>query len=83
MEDLEYEVEKKEYTPKRKYYLFEWMGRGIFFGLGVWISFILYNQCLFNPDCNTIVTIYFAVLGLTCFLHAGFSIDKLANIKLT
>ena len=52
---------------KWKYYLIEWCWKVIFSALGVFITVLLYNRCLFNPNCNTIVTIYFALLGLTCF----------------
>ncbi len=91
MENLEkkkYEVSPEDVkykTPKWKYYLIEWGWKIIFSALGVFITVLLYDRCLFNPNCNTIVTIYFALLGLglTCFLHAGVSVDKLANVKLT
>lgn len=82
MEDLEYDVEDREYKPHKWIYVTEWGIKIIFFSLGVFITVLLYNKCLFNSSCNTIVTIYFALLGLTCFLHAGFSIDKLTNVKL-
>ncbi len=82
MEDLEYDVEKK-YKPRKLEWLVEKGVKLFFLGVGVSISVLLYNNCLFNPNCNTIVTIYFALLGLACFLHAGVSVDKLANVKLT
>ncbi|MEW6095464.1 MAG: hypothetical protein AB1567_02905 [bacterium] len=84
--EVEVEVLEKdqEYrNPKRRYYLIEWGLKLIFLGIGIFITILLYNKCLFNPNCNPIVTIYFTLLGLTCFLHAGLSIDKLANVKLT
>lgn len=83
-EEIEYDgIENTAKTSKKRYYFIEWSIKLIFVGLGVFITVLLYNKCLFNPNCNLIVTSYFALLGLTCFLHAGFSIDKLANVKLT
>lgn len=83
MEHLEYEGVEKIKSPKWRYYLIEWSIKLIFLGLGVFLTVLLYNKCLFNPNCNTIVTIYFALLGLTCFLQAGLPIERLTNIKLT
>lgn len=88
MEDLnneKYEISSKNIkkkTPKWKYYLIEWCEKLIFVGIGIFITVLLYQKCLFNPACNTIISIYFAVLGLACFAQAGLRLDKLANIKL-
>ncbi|MFH1564159.1 MAG: hypothetical protein ABIF11_12220 [Nitrospirota bacterium] len=88
LDNEEYETERnKEFIlPRKKYYLIllmAWGIRLISLILGVCITGLLYYKCLFNPNCNTIVTIYFAILGLTFFTQAGIPIDKLANIKLT
>lgn len=88
MEDLnneEYEISLKnikDETPKWKYYLIEGSVKSIFVGGGIFITVLLYQKCLFNPAANTVVTIYFAVLGLAFFAQAGLRLDKLANIKL-
>lgn len=71
--DKEYEI------PKWKYYLIKFF----FCCVGVFITVLLYHKCLFNPNCNTVVTIYLALLGLACFSDVGLPIDKLlANVKL-
>ncbi|MEK7814111.1 MAG: hypothetical protein AAB296_10155 [Candidatus Desantisbacteria bacterium] len=82
MEDLEDEVETKKYRiPKWISYL-ECGRKLIIFGVGVFITVLLYNKCLFNPNCNVVVAVYFALIGLACFAHVGLPIDKLTNVKL-
>lgn len=85
---------EKEYKPskvirfqssKKVHYLIEVGTKFVFFTLGVSITILLYQKCLFNPQCNTVVTTYFALLGLLFFGAAGlFPVEKLiGNIKLT
>ncbi|MDI6780550.1 MAG: hypothetical protein QME49_00335 [bacterium] len=82
MEDLEYEVtEEYKKTPKW-IYCWEWGWKAIVLGIGIFITVLLYNKCLFNPNCNVVVAVYFALIGLACFAHIGLPIDKLTNVKL-
>lgn len=72
-------------TSKKVHYLIEAGTKLVFLSLGVYITILLYQKCLFNPQCNTVVTTYFALLGLLSFGAAGlFPVEKLiGNIKLT
>lgn len=83
LDNEEYGTETKYKIPRWKYWLIEIGSKLLFILIGVGITILLYDKCLFNPKCNTVVTIYFAILGLTFFTQAGLSIDKVANIKLT
>ena len=77
-EDIEYQI------SSRRYYFVEFILKIIYSLIGGFISYLLYSKCLFNLDCNPIVTVFFSVLALSCFQAAGFPIEKLVNnIKLT
>ena len=77
-------IEVKEYTVSPKFvFWFEIIRATAFFCFGVWILHILYYYCLFNPNTNNIVTVYFCLLSLGCFLSIGIPIDKISNISLT
>ena len=56
-------------------------------GIVLYISRILYSECLFidkdKVAPNPIVISYFCLISLGCFLNIGIPIDKLANISLT
>ncbi|MEW6620504.1 MAG: hypothetical protein AB1422_14405 [bacterium] len=75
--DEEYEI------PKGRYRLFEWSVKLVCLGVGIFITTLLYNKCLFNQNCNIIISVYFALLGLTFFSAAGLPVDKVVNIKWT
>jgi len=69
MENLDkiYEVEAKISISKRKYIISEFIVRLFYLSVGIFIAILLYHKCLFNPNCNIIVTIFFAIIGLSCF----------------
>jgi len=81
MEKLdENQVIEKEYTPskvigfqhsKKVHYLIEAGTKLVFFTVGISITILLYHKCLFNPNCNPVVTTYFAFLELLFFGSAG------------
>lgn len=72
----------KVYKLSKKWYLiFTIIGKGIYLLIGLYVSNRLYKECLFNPGCNPAVTIYFCVLGLSCFINLGLPIDRLASLK--
>jgi hypothetical protein len=54
----------------------------IFLCVGLYLFFILKNECLFNPNANIVVTIYIALLSLACFQGIGVPIDRLINTEL-
>ncbi|MFH1896818.1 MAG: hypothetical protein ABH886_01035 [Candidatus Desantisbacteria bacterium] len=93
MEDLDdnekYEVEEENRTYKilqSKGELILIGAKSFFFIVGVFITILLSGKLcnLFDPNYNTIATIYFAIVGLMFFHATGFAIDKLIpNIKLT
>ncbi len=62
---------------------FEFVRATLFLAFGGWIMHVLYYYCLFNTNTNPIVTVYFCLLSLGCFISVGIPIDKLANISLT
>jgi hypothetical protein len=51
-------------------------------GTGIFLSYsVLYNKCLFNEHCNTVVVTFFSILSLGCFANCGLAIDKFTNIS--
>ncbi len=72
-----------EYLIPAKYYSLEFGFKLVLFFIGLYISyFVLYKDCLFGY-CNTIPTIFFAILALACFQSAGFPVEKLMNVRFT
>lgn len=71
------------YISAKKYYPVMFIGKIFHSSIGIFLTVLLYNQCLFNSECNIVVTVFLAILALSSFQAAGFPIDKLANIKLT
>jgi uncharacterized Tic20 family protein len=77
-ENIEYQISAKIY------YAIELIFKIMYLFVGAVISYyILYNICLVNFTCNSIVTFFFSILALSCFQAAGFPIEKLMNIRLT
>ena len=79
-----------ECEPIEAYQIKRWVyvivsviGRGLFLCVAVSISyFILYKQCLHNPECNLIATTFFAILALAFLDAAGFPTSKfIPNLK--
>ncbi len=49
------------------------------FVIGLLISWLLYFKMLECDDCNIIVTAYFAIIGLCCFMNIGLPLDRLLS----
>lgn len=62
---------------------FEIVRRIILLSVGIWITRVLFLYCLFNPGTNTIVTTFFCVISMACFISVGLPADKLAKISFT
>lgn len=67
---------------KSVYILISSIYRLIYFLVGAWLGYILYNECLFNPNANTFVIVYIGLLSLACFQACGVPVDKLINLDL-
>lgn len=74
--DKVYRVSKKSYAIITAFF------RLGYSGVGFWLGYILYHQCLFNPNSNTFVVVYIGLLSLACFQACGVPIDKLINLDL-
>lgn len=75
-DDKVYKVSKKTYAIVTAFF------RLFYSGIGFWLGFLLYSQCLFNPNSNTFVVVYLALLSLACFQACGVPIDRLINLDL-
>lgn len=76
-------TEHKVYKVRKGLYIAYTLSmKAIYLFIALFISYKLYKECLFDKECNLIVTTYFCVLGLAFFANVGLPIDKLANIKL-
>lgn len=70
--------------PKNLLIVNYYFSRFVFGVIGFYISyFIIYQQCLMEPDCNSVAVAFFSLLALACFEFAGFSIEKITNLTLT
>ncbi len=47
--------------------------------VGLFISWGLYNRCMFNQYINPVVVSYFAIIGLSCFEIVGLPVSKLRD----
>jgi hypothetical protein len=83
-------VEKCETMPVEAYKINRWkylvvtlVYRIILISVSVEIIyFILYKECLHNPDCNLVATTFFALLSLILLDAAGFPTSKfIPNLK--
>lgn len=54
----------------------------IWISIGLLISSLMYFECLHEEKCNTIATLFFAIIGLSCFINVGLPIDKILNQEL-
>lgn len=80
-DNVEYIIPAKN---KKKFNIILWVWKTVSLAAGIFISLLLYNKCLFCKDVNTIVTIYFSVIGLSCFDSFGLPVSELAkNVKLS
>jgi len=51
------------------------------FAIGIFISWYLFDKCLFCPNCNSFVIIHFSLISFTCFVSCGVPIDKIISIN--
>ena len=51
--------------------------------IGIFLTLLIYNTCMFSDECNSMVTGFLILLALVSFQAAGWPIDKLVkfNIK--
>lgn len=81
--NIEIDSDDKVYKVNKKtYVLITSLFRLFYMAIGIWLGYLLYSQCLFNPEVNTFVVIYLALLSLACFQACGVPIDKLINLDL-
>lgn len=53
----------------------------ISFGLGCWITWLLYTNCLHCSDCHIVVTAHMSLLALICFVNCCVPVDKIIKIS--
>ena len=81
--NIEIDSDDKVYkVSKRAYVVISMLFRLFYLSIGFWLGYVLYSQCLFNPNSNTFVVVYIALLSLACFQACGIPIDKLINLDL-
>lgn len=68
-------------VPPKLVFIYELLRRAINFFIGVYISYYLFDNCLFCKDCNSAVIIYMALLSLICFINCGIPVNKLIKIN--
>lgn len=54
-------------------------GRLFMFSIGVTIAFVIYHECLHDPECNSIAVGFLSILSLAFFSSAGLPVEKLVN----
>lgn len=57
----------------------KWLFRLIIYGRiliylvsGLYISYYIFDRCLFNPNCNDVAVAFFSLIALSCFKNCGF-----------
>ena len=57
--------------------------RIIFLIVGIFLTWLLYKNCLHCTDCNIVVIIFIAIIALACFIAFGLPVEKIiANEKI-
>jgi hypothetical protein len=67
------------FVSKTAYTIAETIKFVIHLALGVWLANIVYNQCLFNSECNNVAVTFFCILALACFANCGLPIEQLTS----
>ena len=67
--------------PNRFAIIFEVIRRILNFSAGIFITYTLYDKCLFSEKCNDIVLVYLSLLSFVCFINCGVPVDKLIKIN--
>lgn len=81
--NIEIDSDEKVYKVGKKTYLLATAVFRLFnLGVGFWLGYVLYSQCLFNPDSNAFVVVYLGLISLACFQACGVPIDRLMNLDL-
>ena len=71
----------EEYQISQLGYWLANIPRVLSFGVGIYITkYIIYDQCLFNPNANIVATIFFSLLALFCFDACGMQISQFMNV---
>lgn len=77
--DSQHEGIKVSHNVYQIFSIIKWL---VHLSTGIYISNMLYKEVLFTEKSNPIVTTYFCLIALGCFLNVGLPIEKLANISL-
>lgn len=51
------------------------------FAIGCFLSYQLYDKCLYCDNCHIVVTIHYSILSMICFVNCGFPVDKIIKIN--
>ena len=76
-------TETKHIKTNIKWYviMYEYLRKLINFFIGIYISWYLFDNCLFCADCNVAVIIHLSILSFICFVNCGIPVDKIVNIN--
>ena len=71
------------FVNKKLFIAFKILKIIISLGVSIFLTIILYKNCLFNNNCNPIVVTYLSLLSLACLANVGLPIEKLSNIGIS
>ncbi|HEY9081924.1 MAG TPA: hypothetical protein VIN73_01210 [Vicingaceae bacterium] len=61
--------------------IINWIRIITFFFIGCFLSYQLYDKCLYCENCHIVVTIHYSVLSMICFVTCGIPVDKVLKIN--
>jgi len=83
IQELPVKEETKHIKTKLKWYVigYEYFRKLLNFSIGLYISWYLFENCLFCKDCNIAVIIHLSLLSFICFVNCGIPVDKIISIN--
>lgn len=63
-------------VPKWLYWMIVSLRVTAYLGIGGWLTYFIFSECLFNPDCNDFAVGFFALIALSCFKNCGIPMQE-------